>query len=151
MSSKVEGSSTSAFYGGLHSFTLCTPALFYYCHFSLFANQLLSFLMLLSTSILTWILPLGYFLHEPQASMWQLSFIVYVPCITQVSVWIIPNGFSYDNLVSASLVSKLIAENISYILKMLPYSTQCLVTTQVIASNYFKPTSTKFSPQHSIY
>lgn len=118
---------------------------------ALCSTAICSFLMLPSISILTWILPLGYFLHEPQASMWQLSFIVYVPCITQASVWILPNGFSHNNLVSASLVNKLIADNIFYTLKMFPHSTQCPVTTQAIASNYFKPTSTKFSPQHNIY
>lgn len=110
----------------------------------------LSFLMFISTSILAWIVPLGYFLHQTQVSMWQLSFIFYVSCIIQVSMWMLPTYFSHVTLVSASLVSKLIAENISYILKMLPYSTRYLVTTQAIMSNYFKPISTKFSPHTTL-
>lgn len=132
-----------------HSPYPCTVYLIIVTSHSL-VTSLLSYLMFISTSILAWIFPLEYFLHQPQVSMWQLSFIFYVSCITQVSMWMLPNDFSHVSLVSASLQSKLMAENISYIVKMLPYITGCLVTTQAIAWNYFKLISTKFLPHTTL-
>lgn len=71
----------SAFFGDLHNFTTSlTLSYLTPC------SQIPSLLMLLPTSILAWTFSFGYFLYKLQTSLSQFSFIVYVLCITQVSM-----------------------------------------------------------------